>query len=200
MLSRGVELEVTTYPWEGVIGTFSVTYADARYGDDINTCFEVQYPDLSVNRCPNNPTTAGLDTLPGGTGTGVVFASDQYADGHRIPQASAWTGSLSLAIQRPLFDTGWSWYSGGNLYYRGRYKSSSDLDKRKMEDAYIKLNLQGGFRSPEERLDIQVWVNNVTDEIVTTGYFDSVFQGGSISAFRQSPRMYGATATYHFGE
>ena len=52
-----------------------------------------------------------------------------------------------------------------------------------MEDAYIKLNLQGGFRSPEERLDIQVWVNNVTDEIVTTGYFDSVFQGGSISAW-----------------
>ena len=200
VLSRGAELEVTAYPWDGVIANFSVTYADTRYGDDIDTCFEVQYPDLSVNRCPNNPTTGGLDTLPGGSGTGNVFPRDQFADGHRIPQASAWTGSLSLNVQRPLFDTGWFWYGGGNLYYRGRHKTSSDLDPRKAQEAYVKLNLQAGFRSPDERFDIQAWANNVTDEIVTTGYFDSVFQGGSISAFRQAPRMYGVTATYHFGE
>ncbi|HEY8120948.1 MAG TPA: TonB-dependent receptor [Myxococcota bacterium] len=202
VLSRGVELEMTAFPWDGVISSFSVTYADTRYGDDIgNTCFQVQYPDLSVNRCPDYVPTGGLDTLPfppGGTGN--VFPSDQIADGHRIPQASAWTGSLSASIQKPLFSTGWFWYGGGNLYYRGRYKSSSDLDERKMEDAYIKLNVQAGFRSPDERFDVQAWVNNLTDEIVTTGYFDSVFQGGSISAFRQSPRTYGATATYHFGE
>ncbi len=200
VLSRGAELELTAYPWDGVISSFSVTYADTRYGDDINQCFEVQYPDLSVNRCPNNATTGGLDTLPGGSGTGNVFASDQLADGHRIPQASAWTGSLSSSIQRPFFGTGWSWYGGGNLYYRGRHKTSSDLDPRKMQDAYIKLNLQAGFRSPDERFDIQAWANNVTDEIVTTGYFDSVFQGGSISAFRQMPRSYGMTASYHFGD
>ena len=200
VLSRGVELEVNAYPWDGIVSTFSVTYADTRYGDDINQCFEVQYPDLSVNRCPSNPATGGLDTLPGGAGTGVVFPRDQFADGHRIPQASAWTGSLSLGIQKPLFGTGWFWYGGGNLYYRGRYKSSSDLDERKAQAAYVKLNVQGGFRSPNERFDIQTWVNNVTDEIVTTGHFDSVFQGGSISAFRQSPRTYGVTATYHFGE
>jgi len=199
--SRGVELEVSAYPIEGMIATASVTFADTRYGNlGPEGCFETQYPDLSVNRCPNNVGTGGLDTLPfppGGTGN--FFPSDNLADGSRIPQASDWTASFSLAYQHPLFDTGWSWYGGGNLYYRGDYSSSSDLDPRKAVDAYVKLNLQAGFRSPGERFDIQLWANNVTDEITTIGYFDSVFQGGSISAFRQAPRMYGVTATYNFG-
>ena len=202
VVAKGAELEVTAYPWEGVIGNFSITYADTRYGDDIgDVCFELQYPDLSVNRCPNNLATGGLDTPPGGGAPQAnVFPNDQIADGKQITQAPAFSGSLSLSIQRPFLNTGWSWYGGGNLYYRGRHKTSSDLDSRKAQEAYTKLNLQAGFRSPGERVDIQAWANNVTDEIVTTGYFDSVFQGGSISAFRQSPRMYGVTATYHFGE
>ena len=200
VLSRGAELEVVAYPWEGMVTSFSVTFADTRYGDGVDTCFEVQYPDLSVNRCPNNVTTGGLDTLPGGTGTGVVFAKDNFASGKVIPQASKWVVSLSNNLQKPFFGTGWFWYGGGNLYYRSDYLSSSDLDPRKRVGSFIKLNLQAGFRSPDERFDIQAWVNNVTDKVVTTGYFDSVFQSGSVSAFRQQPRTYGVTATYHFGE
>jgi len=199
--ARGAELEVTAFPWEGVIGNLSITYADTRYGDDVGVCFELQRPDLSVNRCPNNVTTNGEDTPPGGVGTQPnVFPRDQFADGHRITQSPAWGGSLSLSVEKPLFQTGWTWYGGGNLYYRGRHKTSSDLDELKAQEAYTKLNLQAGFRSEGGAFDIQTWVNNVTDEIVTIGYFDSVFQGGSVSAFRQSPRMYGVTATYHFGE
>ena len=199
--ARGAELELTAYPAEGVIGNFSVTYADTRYGDDANVCFELQRPDLSVNRCPNNATTGGLDTPPGG-GDPVanVFPRDQFADGHRITQSPAWSGSLGLSIQKPLLGTGWFWYGGGNLYYRGRHKTSSDLDPLKAQDAYIKLNLQAGIKTPDQRFDIQAWATNVTNEIVTSVYFDSGFQGGSVSAFRQSPRMYGVTATYHFGE
>ncbi len=200
VISRGAELEVTAYPWDGVISTLSFTYADTKYGDGIDSCFQLQYPDLSVNRCPDWAATGGLDTLPGGTGSGAFFPNDNLAAGRRIPQASDWTASLSVNVMKPLFDTGWSWYTGGNFYYRGDYESSSDLDPRKSQDAYIKLNLQAGVRSPGDRFDIQAWANNVTNEIVTTGYFDSVFQGGSISAFRQPPRMYGVTATYHFGE
>lgn len=199
--SNGVELEVSAFPFEGVIGNLSITYADTRYGDGVNVCFELQRPDLSVNRCPTNITTGGEDTLPGGNGTAPnLFPRDQLADGHRITQSPAWTGSLQLSMQRPLFDTGWSWYGGGNAYYRGRHKTSSDLDPAKAEDAHWKLNLQAGVRSPGERLDIQAYASNVTNEIVTTGNFDTVFQSGSLSAFKQPPRMYGVTATYHFGE
>jgi outer membrane receptor protein involved in Fe transport len=192
--ARGGEIELTVLPLEGVVANLSVTYADTRYGDDTGVCFEVQRPDLSVNRC-NRP-----DLGPGGVVTGNFFPEDQTPDGHRITQSPAWSGSFSLAVQRPLFDTGWSWYGGGNLYYRGRYKSSSDLDELKGLPAYTKLNLQSGVRSPGERLDLQVWATNVTDELVTTGIFDSVFQSGSTSAFKQAPRMYGFTATYRFGE
>jgi outer membrane receptor protein involved in Fe transport len=199
--STGAELELTAFPWEGVIGNLSITYADTRYGDDVDVCFELQRPDLSVNRCPTNVATGGEDTPPGGVGTAPnVFPRDQFGDGHRITHSPAWTGSLQASIQKPFFGTGWFWYGGGNVYYRGRHKTSSDLDPLKAEDAHWKLNVQAGFRSPDERFDIQGWVNNATDEIVTTGNFDTVFQSGSFSAFKQSPRTYGVTATYHFGE
>jgi outer membrane receptor protein involved in Fe transport len=202
--ARGGEVELTVFPLEGMIGNFSVTYADTRYGDNVGVCFDLQRPDLSVNRCPSNPDPAtGGDTPPlGYVGPPGSFSypRDQFADGHRITQSPAWSGSLSLSLQRPFFGTGWFWYGGGNFYYRGRHKTSSDLDPLKAEDAYTKLNLQAGFRSPSERFDVQLWANNVTDEIVNTGIFDSVFQAGSTSAFKQAPRMYGVTASYRFGE
>jgi outer membrane receptor protein involved in Fe transport len=167
---------------------------------DTTTC--ASSPDLSVNRCPPNvnPTSGFEDDPPLGGTPGFQFPRDQYANGHRMTQSPAWTGSFQLSMQRPLFNTGWFWYSGGNVYYRGRHKTSSDLDPLKSEEAHWKLNVQGGFRSSDERFDIQAWINNATDEIVTTGNFDTVFQAGSFSAFKQSPRMYGVTATYHFGE
>jgi outer membrane receptor protein involved in Fe transport len=188
---------------EGLIANFSVTYADTRYGHN-GVCFRVNRPDLSLNRCPgeSNAVSGCEDDPPLGTPSApcISFPRNQFADGHRMTQSPAWTGSFQLSLQRPLFSTGWFWYSGGNAYYRGRHKTSSDLDSLKGEDLHWKVNLQGGVRSPGEHLDLQLWVNNVTDEIVTTGNFDTVFQAGSFSAFKQTPRTYGVTAIYHFGE
>jgi outer membrane receptor protein involved in Fe transport len=200
--SDGAELELTAYPLEGMIANFSVTYADTRYGAHDGVCFQLQRPDLSVNRCPGqfNPTSGSEDDPPLGTPLPFSFPNDQFADGHRMTQSPAWTGSLQVSLQRPLFDTGWFWYTGGNVYYRGRHKTSADLDPLKAEDAHWKLNVQAGVRSPNQKLDLQAWVNNATNEIVTTGNFDTVFQAGSFSAFKQQPRTYGVTATYHFGE
>jgi len=200
--AQGGELELTAFPIDGMIANLSVTYADTRYGDNVGVCFDLQRPDLSINRCPNNPDPlTGGDTQPPFPLPPVPpYPRDQFANGHRITQSPAWSGSLSLSLQRPFFDTGWFWYGGGNLYYRGRHKTSSDLDPLKMQEAYTKLNLQAGVRSPSEKVDLQLWATNVTDEVVNTGIFDSVFQSGSTSAFKQAPRMYGATATYHFGE
>ncbi len=195
--ARGAEIELTAYPFDGVIANFSVTYADTRYGDNVGVCFDLQRPDLSVNRCAPNPDTAPLGYTPP---PAFSYPEDHEGDSHRITQSPAWTGSMSLSMQRPLFNTGWFWYGGGNLYYRGRHKTSSDLDPLKAQDDYFKLNLQAGFKSPDERFDLQVWSTNVGNEIVNTGIFDSVFQSGSTSAFKQAPRMYGVTATYHFGE
>jgi len=201
--SDGAELELTAFPWDGVIGNLSITYADTRYGHD-DECFRLNRPDLSLNRCPGqSDVISGCEDDPplGVTDPPCVsFPRNQFANGHRMTQSPAWTGSLQASIQKPFFGTGWFWYGGGNAYYRGRHKTSSDLDKLKAEDEHWKLNLQAGFRSPDERFDIQTWVNNVTDEIVTTGNFDTVFQAGSFSAFKQTPRTYGVTATYHFGE
>ena len=204
VLSHGAELEMTAFPMEGLIGNLSITYADTRYGDNVDTCFSINRPDLSVNRCPgqSNAVSGCEDDPPLGTTVPpcFFFPTNQNAAGKRITQSPSLTASLQLSMQKPLFSTGWFWYSGGNVYYRGKHKTSTDLDFLKAETAHTKLNLQGGFRSPEERLDIQIWINNVTDEIVTTGNFDTVFQAGSFSAFKQTPRTYGVTASYRFGE
>ncbi len=194
--SRGFELESYLYPLDGVQITFGVTYADTRYGDNINLCFPIQYPDGSTNNCEDNNTTG----IPGGNDRGpqAPFAEDFFADGNRITNSPAWSGNLSLSGERPLPSTEWTGYFGTSLRYTGRHNTGSNLHPLKVEKRHYFLNANAGVRSPDGHWDASLWAKNLTNEYERTVLFDSVFQGGSQHTFFNEPRMYGGTIKYNF--
>jgi len=192
--SRGFELEALLAPSEGVTVNFGVTYADTRYGKDVGLCFPLQYPDGANNNCdPVADVGAGASEFaPGG-----VF-SDFFADHHRITNAPAWSGNLSLYGERPLVGTEWTSYGTLGVRYNGRHNTGSNLHPLKFERHHYYVNMSVGVRSPDGHWDAQLWSQNLNNEYENTIIFDSVFQGGNQGTFFNTPRTYGLTLRYNF--
>jgi outer membrane receptor protein involved in Fe transport len=192
--AAGFELESYIFPVDGVQITFGVTYADTRYGDDNGLCFPLQYPDGANNNCA---PVADAGAAVSGFASGGTF-DDFLADGHRITNAPAWSGSLSIYGEHSLPSTEWLGYASANLQYKGRHNTGSNLHPLKFEPHHYFLNANFGFRSPDGHWDASFWSTNLTNEYENTIIFDTVFQGGSQSTFFNAPRMYGATLKYNF--
>ncbi len=180
MISQGAEFEGMFNVAEGVYWTLGVTYADARYGNDLNA----------------------------DTNEAELFLAQDYAtledwgaleslEGRQITQAPYWQGSTSLFIEQPVGDNMMA-YSNINVGFRGANNTGSDLqDQKDIPDEAI-VNLQIGLRSQDERWDVQLWARNLTDNTVHTLIFNSVFQSESFSTFVNPPRMVGGTLRMNF--
>lgn len=174
--SYGFEIESFWTVTENLFVTMGVTYADTRYGDDINLL---------------NPLDA-----PIGGNTDVIEA----ADGNRITQAPLWAGSMSFTYEDTIPGTEWTGFLTSNTSYRGRANTGSNLHPGKVEDDFMIFNARIGVTSPDGKWEVVGWVDNLTDKFVNTVVFDSVFQSGSLSTFFNPPRMFGVTVKYRFGE
>ncbi len=157
---------------------------------------------------------------------GVTYADTRYGDnlfigteefpleGKRINGAPLWSGAVGVVGTYPIMDTGWDLVLSTNLLYRGRRNTGADLDPRKFEKAFIRINAQIGIQSEDGRWEVTLWGENLNDAIVS-GNFNSVFQdadGGTgpgqtstigrdnLSAFVGEGRLYGLTLTYRFGD
>ncbi|MDD9801744.1 MAG: TonB-dependent receptor [Deltaproteobacteria bacterium] len=179
--SWGVEVEAFWNIMEGLFATFGVTYADTTYGDD-------------ARDGQGRPLTNLLDAPTGGNVDQRVSAQ-----GKRITHAPAWQGSASIYYEAPVTRTGWLGFFSGNLSYRGRHNTGSNLHPIKVENSYALLNAQAGLRSPDGLWEAVLWGNNLRNKFVNTLIFDSVFQSGSFHTFVNQPRMWGVTIRYRFG-
>jgi len=179
--SWGVEVEAFWNIREGLFATFGVTYADTTYGDD-------------ARDGQGRPLSNLLDAPTGGNVDQRVSAQ-----GKRITHAPAWQGSASIYYEAPVTQTGWLGFFSGNLSYRGRHNTGSNLHPIKVEASYALLNAQAGLRSPDGLWEAVLWGNNLRNKFVNTLIFDSVFQSGSFHTFFNQPRMWGVTVRYRFG-
>jgi iron complex outermembrane receptor protein len=90
--------------------------------------------------------------------------------------------------------------------YTSEYNTGSNLDPRKIQDAFTLVNARIGFGSADQRWILELWAQNVTDEEYFQVAFDATLQGTStgaaptsmIDAFLGAPRTYGATARFKF--
>ena len=174
--SRGFEVESFWTVNENLFVTLGFTYADTRYGDNLNL---------------SNPLDA-----PTGGNTNIAT----LVDGERLTHAPAWQGSASFVYEDTIPGTEWSGFFATNVAYRGPHNTGSNLHAIKRERANTLVNARLGARSPDGTWEIELWGNNITDEFVNTLVFDSVFQSGSFHTFFNPPRMYGITVKYNFGE
>lgn len=176
--SRGVELESFFEIAEGLDATLGITYADARYGRDVSTTFNL-----------NNPFAAPRDGLPN-----PAFAIAH----HRITNAPAWTGSASVNYERKLPLTEWVGFVSANTAYRGRRNTGSNLHPYKFENAKWYLNLTVGTKSPDGHWEASLWSTNLTNTYDRSIIFDTPTQGGTYHAYVNPPRMWGGTLKYNF--
>lgn len=176
MISKGAELETTWFLNNNLMWTFGVTYADARYGDNLNR------PNTSLLELAVEQEYNILED----------WEALENIEGRRITHAPLWQGSTSLFGQ---MDIGNSMVGYGNLNigFRGAHNTGSDLKPQKNESDKSIVNMQLGLRDMEDRWDVQFWARNVTDTQVDTLVFNSVFQTGSFSTFLNPPRMVGLT-------
>ena len=90
--------------------------------------------------------------------------------------------------------------------YTSDYNTGSNLDPRKIQDAYTLVNARLGFGNREQTWMVELWANNVTDEEYFQVAFDAALQGSSastpptsmIDAFLGAPRTYGITGRFKF--
>jgi outer membrane receptor protein involved in Fe transport len=205
--SRGGELEMLFEAAEGVLLNLGVTYADTRYGDNVDLVFGHNYP--QAGPVPVVPLPPGSDNPFDGIDPpldcnnpppGGVFdpRTCVNVDGERITHAPAWQGAIGLMIEQPIPGTELMWFWNTNAAYRGRHNTGSNLHPLKEQSAYWVLGAQIGLRPADANWEVRFWGTNLTNEIVKTIVFDSVFQTGGQSAFYNEPRMFGVTLSYNY--
>jgi outer membrane receptor protein involved in Fe transport len=184
--ARGIELEGRMLLSESSGFTFSVTYADTRYGSNLFIT-----PDPAL----------GSDGIFGTT-------DDKNGLDHQtLNGAPVWSGSIGMFHDIDLVD-GWVLGTTGNLLYRGRTNAGSNLDPRKQTGDFTTVNVTLSLRSPDERWELAFWGENLFDTR-NMGQFDSVLGnpaagsppgGGNLSAFVSAGRFFGVTLKHTFGE
>ena len=174
MISKGVELETTWFLSDNLLWTFGVTYADARYGDNLNA--------------ETTPLQLWLDQEYDAL---EDWQALENIEGRQITHAPYWQGSTSLFFQTEIGSV--IGYGNLNLGYRGAHNTGSNLENEKDESDKALLNVQLGLRMPDDSWDLQLWARNLADKQIDTLVFNSVFQDGSYSTFLNPPRMIGIT-------
>ncbi|NOT40990.1 MAG: TonB-dependent receptor, partial [Alphaproteobacteria bacterium] len=188
VISQGVEVETFWSPFRDFSTNLGVAYTDARYGDDLGS---VTTPGSFLDR------NRGLFALPG----------------ERLTHSPEWTVTGGFDYSFPFIDT-----LTARLHMDGRWQSEmntgSNLDPRKVQDAYAVFGAKIGFYSEDEWFGLEFFARNLFDESYINTAFDSPLQGtamcvnalsgnvqcqagsestSTIDAFVGEPRMLGAT-------
>jgi iron complex outermembrane recepter protein len=90
--------------------------------------------------------------------------------------------------------------------YTSEYNTGSNLDPRKIQEAFTLVNARLGFGTKDQSWMVELWAQNLTDEEYFQVAFDATLQGSSagatptsmIDAFLGAPRTYGLTARFKF--
>jgi len=155
-------------------------------------------------------TYSRTDIIDFGAGGGVGLISD-LRESNRMPFAPDWTGSLALSYKTTVGD----FALGGNVgaKYNSEYNTGSNLDPRKLQEAYTVLNARLSVGAADDKWAIEFWSQNLTDEEYAQVMFDATIQGSAstrsaagavilptstVDAFLGAPRTYGATLIVKF--
>ncbi len=86
---------------------------------------------------------------------------------------------------------------GTNFAYRAKQYHTEFNDDRMAQDGYIQLDANVMYRDPNNRFSANVWVRNITDELVYAGSF-AISTSRAIGGTLMPPRTYGLTLGYDF--
>jgi iron complex outermembrane recepter protein len=181
---------------------FHQQYSDFQLNSFLGTSFVVR----SIPKVTSQGVDAELLWQTGGwmVQSGLTYADTKYGN-DRLPD----TDLALLPGSRPSFAPKWSvtgavgyeWNIGGNLKasahlgakYMSEYNTGSDLDPQKLQDAYVLGNARFTIGSRNDRWNVELWSQNITDAEYYQVAIDAPLQAGTWNAFLGAPRTYGVT-------
>jgi iron complex outermembrane receptor protein len=86
---------------------------------------------------------------------------------------------------------------GSNFAYKSKQYHTEFNDDRLAQDGYIQLDANILYEAPDRDFSVNVWMKNITDELVYAGSF-SVSTSRAIGGTLMPPRTYGVTVGYTF--
>jgi iron complex outermembrane recepter protein len=136
-------------------------------------------------------------------GTSLAFFRPERQD-DTLSFAPDLSASLLATFAQPIGS--FLLHSSIGAKYTSEYNTGSNLDPRKIQEAFTLVNARLGFGSKDQSWMVELWAQNVTDEEYFQVAFDATLQGSStgptptsmIDAFLGAPRTYGVTARFKF--
>lgn len=162
---RGIEVELTALPTEGLQFDFSLSYLDASYND---FCADLNGAEVLL-AAPTSPCGGNVTNVfnPGGAGAGTYLVDDDFS-GLSLQRAPKWQLAINGTYE---FQVG----NGGNVIVNARYSYTGSLatDVTNNPKAFRKAtNLVDAsltYEEPEGRYSISVFGKNLTNELYLNG-------------------------------
>ncbi len=175
-LSSGFEVESIIRPDDNLTINAGLSYTDARYPSD----------------CDGGLTSPNVLALCGNSLTNAPSVVAIVGANYERDLGNYLTGFLS-AQGRIESDrrTSTQAVNPANL-------AAMELVPFDVQDGNAQLNLRAGIGAQDKSWTLEVWGNNVTDQVTRGVTFNTVLRGGSRSAFAQEPATYGVTLRTEF--
>ncbi|EAQ97186.2 TonB-dependent receptor [Congregibacter litoralis] len=176
----GIELDYTWMPNDNWTVSGGLVLQDIEYGDFTNASSTIAQQEF-----------AGLRARA----LGIVPDQDLTGETPNFVSDVTWAGSV--AYRKPI-SAGLAFNGAVSWRYRSEFTTGQDNDPLTAQDAFTTVNATIGIGDLDDQWRLEFWGKNLTDETVINIGFDTPAQTGSMSAFVEPPRMYGATLNYSF--
>ena len=117
--------------------------------------------------------------------------------GRQVAWAPKWSSNLSAEYSRSLVE-GTTSYVQLDANYRSTQNTTITLDPSAQIKSYTLANLRVGTLLRDDKLDVQFWVENLTDKAYYINLLGLTKSTGLIQGYPGNPRTFGGTVRYHF--
>ena len=190
--SRGFELDAILRPIEGLEFGASIGFIDAHFTD-----FTVQRLKFVQSCLPDTPPCPAEPEVLNFTGNPLVAAPPLSAN-LRLSYEMPLQG---LGTLTPRFDAAFrdkTYFVPGNTNTFALGQEEFSKNEGASQAAYWLLNARLGYRTPDDKIGVAFWVQNLTDEVYLNNALDAT--GGLqkyLDVFGQ-PRTYGITGSFRW--
>jgi len=153
--AQGVEIDFTSTPADGLTFAGGLAYSDNEY---------LNFPGTSCYPFQTAAQGCVLNT--------IANRNLQNLAGAPLQRAPEFKGNLSVRYEFPLTSEVTPFFEGDYRWFSEQQYGGNN-DPKTLQDAYGVLDLGGGLRTPDGRIEAKVFVKNALDEFYAANIFST---------------------------